>query len=360
MQPLRRVQRRDRRRAEVRVAAHVALDLRAQLVRHRRRRGIRHDRRGLRQVDRVVPAGHAAAVLEAADAGRVDRHQLTPVDAAEHGVEHPERRDEVGDVEVADHRAERLQVHERGVAHVHARRLGGAVRAQEHAHLAARRLDRVVDLARRHAEALGDELEVVDQRLHARRELVSRRQRVLAVGGDVRALGEAVERLVDDPAALLDLEDAHDHPVPVVADRADRDLEVEVLVGASTAPPCAGPRGCRRRAAAGRSRRARAASRRRAARRPAAAAARSRSSSGSRGTGRRARACRARTCAPSAPSRSGCPRRRRRPGSSACACAGPRTSRTGRGSPRGRGSSTRTSRSRRGPARSCRARRGAT
>ena len=63
----------------------------------------------------------------------------------------------------------------------------------KHAELAARRLDRVVDLARRHAEALGHELEVVDERLHRGGELVARRQRDLAVLGDVRALGQAVE-----------------------------------------------------------------------------------------------------------------------------------------------------------------------
>ena len=60
--------------------------------------------------------------------------------------------------------------------------LGRAVGAHEAAELAARALDRVVGLARRHAEALGDELEVVDQRLHAGRQLVARRQRDLAVG----------------------------------------------------------------------------------------------------------------------------------------------------------------------------------
>src|SRR5688572_19473348 len=76
------------------------------------------------------------------------------VDPAEDRVEHGERRDQVGYVGVADHLAERLQVHERGVAHVHARRLGGAVGAHEAGELPARRLDRVVGLARRHADAL--------------------------------------------------------------------------------------------------------------------------------------------------------------------------------------------------------------
>src|SRR5919202_5823906 len=76
------------------------------------------------------------------------------VDPAEDRVEHREGRDQVGDVGVLDHRREGLQVDEGGVAHVHARRLGGAVGADEAAHLAARLLDGVVDLPRRHAVAL--------------------------------------------------------------------------------------------------------------------------------------------------------------------------------------------------------------
>ena len=125
---------------------------------------------------------------------------------------------------------QRLQVHERGVAHVHARGLGRAVRAHEAGELAARGLDRVVRLARRDAEALGHQLEVVDQRLHRRRQLVPRRQRVLAVAGDVVALGQPVERLVDDLQRLAHLGHADAVAVVVVADGPDRDLEVEVVV----------------------------------------------------------------------------------------------------------------------------------
>ena len=74
--------------------------------------------------------------------------------------------DQVGDVVADRHVAQRLQVDEGGVAQVDARRLRRAVGDDEAAELAARRLDRVVDLARGDPEALGDELEVVDQRLH--------------------------------------------------------------------------------------------------------------------------------------------------------------------------------------------------
>ena len=61
---------------------------------------------------------------------------------------------------------------------------------------------------------------------------MARRQRDLAVLGDVRALGQPVERLLDDLHRLVDLGEADREAVVVVADRADRDLEVEVLVGA--------------------------------------------------------------------------------------------------------------------------------
>ena len=93
----------------------------------------------------------------------------------------------------------------RGVAEVDAGGLRGAVGEDEAAQLTARALDRVVELARRHPEALGDQLEVVDQRLHRGGELVARRQHVLAVVGDPRALGQPVERLLDDPHRLAHL-----------------------------------------------------------------------------------------------------------------------------------------------------------
>src|SRR5579875_2987004 len=152
------------------------------------------------------------------------------VDPADDRVEHRERGDQVGDVGPVDHRLERLHVVEARVAHVHARGLGGAVGAHEAAELPTRGLDRVVRLSRRHPEALGDELEVVDERLHARRELVARRQRDLAVGRDERALGQPLERLADDLRRLVQLGLADAVAVVVVADGADRDLEVEVVV----------------------------------------------------------------------------------------------------------------------------------
>jgi hypothetical protein len=81
----------------------------------------------------------------------------------------------------------------------------------------------------------------MDERLHRGGELVARRQRDLAVVGDPRPLGhavvgdprplgQAVERLLDDPHRLLHLGQADREAVEVVALRADRDAELEVLV----------------------------------------------------------------------------------------------------------------------------------
>ena len=221
-------------------------------------------RRVLVEVGGHVPAGHARAVGIAGDAHEVllpfgwvhaptrrmahapsGQSAHAPIAIIDHTsmpividrspqdrVEHRRGRDQVGDVRVARHVRERLQVDERGVAHVHPRGLGGAVGAHVAAQLSAGGLDRVVDLPGRHAEALGDELEVVDQRLHRGRELVPGRQRDLAVLGDVRPLGQAVERLFDDVHRLVDLRHAHGEAVVVVADGADGDLEGEVVVGA--------------------------------------------------------------------------------------------------------------------------------
>ena len=85
------------------------------------------------------------------------------------------------------------------------------------AELAARPLDRDVDLAGRDAKALGDELEVVDERLHRRVQLVAWRQHDLAVVGDPRALGQPVERRLDDVERLADLVEADQVAVVGVA-----------------------------------------------------------------------------------------------------------------------------------------------
>ena len=89
------------------------------------------------EVGGVVPAGDARAVPEARHACRVDRHQRSIPPRI--GSSIAERRDQVGDVGVLDHRRGGLEVHEARVAHVHARGLARAVGAHEAAELAARR-----------------------------------------------------------------------------------------------------------------------------------------------------------------------------------------------------------------------------
>ena len=142
---LHRPERRDRGRFAVRVAAHQLLDVLPQLRRAvdlvqlgDRLRGCGRGR-GPRSARRST--GRAALTMPGPSTG-------SPVDPAEDRVEHPEAADHVGDVAVDRHVLERLQVDEGGVAEVDPGRLRGAVGEDEAAELAARALDRVVDLAR--------------------------------------------------------------------------------------------------------------------------------------------------------------------------------------------------------------------
>ena len=119
------------------------------------------------------------------------------------------------------------------------------------AELALGRLDRRVGLARRHPEALGDQLEVVDQRLHRGAhdlaDVVEAVAQAVAADGQLRrpgdllvldhdrlALGalQPVERLLDDLQRLVHLVDADAQPVVGVAAGAGDDLEVVGLVAA--------------------------------------------------------------------------------------------------------------------------------
>src|SRR3954468_17259044 len=75
--------------------------------------------------------------------------RVLTVDPSQYRIEHGQRGDEVGDVDVLAHRPRGLEVHEARVAHVHARGLARAVGAHEAAELATRRLDGEVDLAGR-------------------------------------------------------------------------------------------------------------------------------------------------------------------------------------------------------------------
>ena len=145
---------------------------------------------------------------------------------------------------------------------------GAAVADDVRAELAARRLDRGVDLPGRHPEALGDQLEVVDQRLHRgvhdlldvleRVAHAVRAERELRRPGDLRVVDhhraglEPVEHLLDDLERLAHLGDLDHEPRPAVAAVIGRHLEVERLVAQVRARSCAGPRAGRRRAGSAR------------------------------------------------------------------------------------------------------------
>src|SRR2546430_989078 len=90
-------------------------------------------------------------------------------------------------------------------ASISARSSAGTSTCAGSGELAARGLDREVSLSRRHPEALGDELEVVDQSLHRGGELVARRQGDLAVGSDEAPLRQPVQSLIDDLQRLAHL-----------------------------------------------------------------------------------------------------------------------------------------------------------
>src|SRR5690348_16612600 len=90
-----------------------------------------------------------------------------------------------------------------------------AVGHEIYAELALRRLDRGIGLPGRHVEALGIELEMVDERLHRALHLAAARRRHLMVGRDMRAIGHLLDALLDDADALAHL--LHADEIAVIA-----------------------------------------------------------------------------------------------------------------------------------------------
>ena len=101
--------------------------------------------------------------------------------------------DHVGDQRALHHCRRGLQVAEAGRAHVHAVRLRRAVAHHVEPQLAARRFDHLVDFAFRHAEALGHDLEMVDEGLHLGLHLLAVGQHHVRVVGLPRARRHAFQ-----------------------------------------------------------------------------------------------------------------------------------------------------------------------
>ena len=231
---LHQVQHRQQRRAGHRVAGHDLARLEPGLLGQRRQ----VERRGLDRA-RVEP-GHRRPLGRS----RKSTHQRSH--SPHDGVDRGDRGDDVGDHAALAHRRRGLQVHEAWVAHVDAPRAGAAVADHVVAELAAGRLDRHVHLAGRDPEALGDQLEVVDQGLHRLAHDVPDvvegvahavgAQRQLRGPGDLAVLDhdraglEPVERLLDELQRLVHLGHADQVAAPGVGGVGGRHLEVVGLV----------------------------------------------------------------------------------------------------------------------------------
>src|SRR5258706_10837167 len=105
----------------------------------------------------------------------------SPVNLPEHDVERAENGRNVGQQVALADQIHRLQMRKAGRADLASVGLVGAVGDQIHAELALRRLDRSVDFAGRHMEALRVKLEMMDQRLHRALHLAPARREDLVV-----------------------------------------------------------------------------------------------------------------------------------------------------------------------------------
>ena len=115
---------------------------------------------------------------------------------------------------------------------LHTERFVGAVGHQVDAELALGVFHRGVGLAFRHAVALGEELEVMDQRFHLLLHLFALRRRQLVVvhhdGPGICA--QPVHALPDNPVGLPQFLDPHQIAVVAIAVDSDRNVEVHLRV----------------------------------------------------------------------------------------------------------------------------------
>ena len=126
---------------------------------------------------------------------------------------------------------QRLQIHERRRAELHAVRLRRAVAHHENAQLAARRFDRLINLARRRRKTFGKNLEMVDQAFDRGFHLFARRRNDARRFGAERPFGRNFfHRLADDLDALANFRDAHLVSRVAIARGLRLHVEIEFVV----------------------------------------------------------------------------------------------------------------------------------
>src|SRR5262249_12133995 len=166
-------------------------------------------------------------------AGRWSRQggvQPSAIDLSEYDVERAEDRRDVGEHVTAREKIHRLQMREAGRADFAFVRLVAAVGDEIDAEFALGRLDRGIDFARRHVEALGVKLEMMDERLHRALHLGAPGWNDLVVLDSDGTLpfrrAQLLQALLHDPGRLPHLLHAHAVAVVIVAVLADRNVEL--------------------------------------------------------------------------------------------------------------------------------------
>src|SRR5215475_3979588 len=139
--------------------------------------------------------------------------------------------DDVRDQRAFDHRGQRRKIDEGRGAHVDAVRALGAVADDVEPEFAARRFDRLIDLADRNGEAFRREQEVMDHHVDVLFHQVALGQFELRMVGDELArLHHTVEGLDANLPALFHLVHPHQVPRPHVAGVVYGDFEIVSVV----------------------------------------------------------------------------------------------------------------------------------
>src|SRR6056297_50315 len=154
----------------------------------------------------------------------------SPVDTSEHRVDATDDRHRIGNQSAAHHVRQALDVDETRLAHVQPVGVRRAVADDVAADLATRSLDAHVRLALGHLEALGEDLEVVDQGFHRLVDARPTWRGDLLVLDAVVAFRHVIEDLAHDLHRLADLGEADRVPIEGVTVRADHHVEVELVV----------------------------------------------------------------------------------------------------------------------------------